>query len=250
MSYNSGEQKETIISRNINNKLFKNLDNNSKVIVSTIFPNVKPEDTLISGIVEDYIKPDIYITLNGETHYISIKSGVSNNVHQEYLDRFCELIKSMGISDRTIETIKLFHYGDGTTDGSGSEISSDITIRKNLEDRFKEANLELNKDRKFVVDLVHRFIFKGTREENIEADYIFHGEPNFGIIVSKNQVLKQVEIKRYDFYENIHIGPIMFRPHCRSGHKSSRYPMYRQKMDFYWPNYLSDLNYIKDHYIR
>ena len=250
MAYNHGEQKEKIISDKINKKLFKNLDGNSKMIVSTIFPHVKPNDMLISGIVEEYIKPDIYIALNDETHYISIKTGVSNNLHQEYLDKFCTVLKEKGISDKTIRTIRLFHYGDSTTDGTGKEIKSDITIRKELEEDFKEANIELNKDRKIVVDLIYRFIFKGTKKENIEADYIYHGEPNYGIIVSKNQVMKQVEMKTYSFYNNIHIGPVMFRPHSRSSHKSEKYPMYRQKMGFYWPNFINDLKYIKDHYIR
>ena len=245
MINNIGENKEFLLVKYVNNKSFEQLNDNFKKIVKNLFPSVQKNDVLYAGMVDEYIKPDFYIQFGTEKKYISLKTGVNTTVHQEYIYDFCKYLIARGISKATIKTILLYHYGDGTLDGTGDERWSYATMRKNLEEAFPKANEELNSNRQLVVDLIERFVFKGRNPENIEADYVYHGEIESGYLVSKNQVLRHAEIKTYDFYETLHIGPILFRPHARYYKKAIRKEKYRQKADFYWPNIISDFIYMQ-----
>jgi hypothetical protein len=69
-----------------------------------------------------------------------MKSGKAAIVHNEIISNFTSFLRSKGISERTIETIHLFHYGDGTTDGSSeNERKSYKDISLALLELCKEA---------------------------------------------------------------------------------------------------------------
>lgn len=249
MKYNKGELKESQIVSMINGFTFSSLNENLQHLVRFIFPKAKEDDIVYAQQIEGTMKPDFSITINGETHYISMKSGINCIVHQEYINNFINLLKSYGVDDYALKTILYFQYGDGTLDGSGKERMSYPTLRKKLEKAFVRANYELNLNRKMMIELVDRFLFKGSKEEYIPADYLYHGSVDFGIIISRTQVLKYLENKNWDFYEALHIGPILFRPHARYYKKVVKSVSYRLRVEFYWPNIYENMFYIKKHYV-
>jgi len=249
MKVNTGEQKEAIIVQAIDNEKIENLEENLRTMVKFIFPNAKQDDIVQAKLIDGVMKPDFSITINNETHYVSMKSGINTIVHQEYIDNFCKLLQDRGIGEHTIKTIRYFQFGDGTFDGTGPERMSYPELRLKLEKHSRLANRELNKNRKLMIELVNRFVFKGSDPNNVEADFLYEGDINYGQIVSRTQFLKHLEYKDWDFYESLHIGPILFRPHARYYKKRIKHESYRQRVEFYWPNLSSDIAYIKSHYL-
>ena len=251
MITNVGVQKEYQLVESLNNKKFKELDDSMQKVIRYMYAKVQDDDVITSGIMEDYIKPDLFVSINGKKKTISLKTGVNTIIHQEQILDFCKFLKECGVSETTIKTILYFHYGDGTYDGSGEERLSYAVLRARLEKHIQAANIELNTDRKLVVDLVYRFLIKGKKEENPEADYIiYQGDKGFYIIVHKDQVLRYSETCKYDFLESLHIGPILFRPHARYYNKQIKSVRRREKVEFYWPRILQDFIYIGTHYIN
>ena len=179
-----------------------------------------------------------------------MKSGNNTIVHQEYINNFIKLLRDYGFNDYSLKTILYFQYGDGTLDGTGKERMSYATLRKKLENAFIISNKTLNHNKKIVIEMVDRFLFKGSHDDYITADYLYHGDVYFGNIVSRSQVMKHLEFKNWDFYEALHIGPILFRPHARYYKKEIKRPSYRSRVEFYWPTLLSDMHYIRTHYIQ
>ena len=57
-------------------------------------------------------KPDVKIICKFGEKNISIKKGSGNSVHQEKFEEFVSFLYDLNISERTIENLKLFHYGD------------------------------------------------------------------------------------------------------------------------------------------
>ena len=249
MNYNQGELKESQIVANLNEKQVNQLSLNLQNIVRTIFPKCRENDMVFAKQIEGTMKPDFSITIGGETHYVSMKSGSNTIVHQEYINNFIKILKGYGFSEYVFKTILYFQYGDGTLDGTGTERMSYATLRKKLEKAFVIANKELSNNRRAVFELVDRFLFKGSHEEYIPADYLYHGDVDYGIIISRKQMLKHIEYKDWDYLEALHIGPILFRPHARYYKKSIKKESYRSRVEFYWPNLLPDIIYIKKHYL-
>jgi hypothetical protein len=171
----------------LNEKKVCQLSNNAKYIIREIFEHPDEEAVVYAKRLDEFIKPDFYIRIGENTHYISMKSGSSNTLHQEYVKEFCIYLRERGISNRTLQTILLYQFGDGTLDGTGKERFPYEKLRFLLADRLKEANLELNRDKEFVISIINRVVFKGAREENIEADYVYHGDKDYGFSFQKNR---------------------------------------------------------------
>jgi len=49
----------------------------------------------------------------------SVKSGSGNSVHQENIHEFVAFLRSLRVGESAIDHLYWFHWGDGTTDGTG-----------------------------------------------------------------------------------------------------------------------------------
>ena len=249
MKYNHGEFKETQIVEKLNGNKYKELPLNLQNMVRFIFPNCKEDDVIKCKLITETMKPDFSISIGEEIHYVSMKSGINNILHQEYIKNFINLLRSYGFSDYVLKTVLYFQFGDGTLDGSAEERISYEELRLKLKKPFKKSNEELNANRRAVVELVDRFMFKGSHEEYITADYLYHGSVDYGLIVSRTQFLKHLEVHDWSWCEAIHIGPLLFRPHARYYKTKVKNESYRRRVEFYWPNLLPDMEYIRLHYL-
>lgn len=248
MHINKGIYEEEEMVLLFNNKKLSDLSNNAKHFAKEMFGHLDGEKTFISQRVGDYMKPDFSVSYGDETHFVSMKTGRSNTVHQEYVMEFCKFLRTQGISNRTLQTILLYHYGDGTLDGSGKQRMQIEKLKFLLASRIKEANAELNSKKDFVLMIIERAVLKGTREENIEADYIYHGNSDYGVLVSKTQLLKHCNRRDWKWMDNLHIGPILLNPHARYIGKEIKREKSRQRLEFSWPNFREDLEYISSRY--
>ncbi len=248
MHTNIGFYNEVEMIMMFNNKKFSELSNNGKYIIREIYGHPHDDDIIHARKVEEFIKPDFIVEMNGVEHFISMKSGSSEALHQEYVKNFCAFLKDNDISDETIETILLYQYGDGTLDGTGKERMEYNQLRYVLSERINNANKDLNVNKEFVLNVINRVIFKGTNINNQEADYLYHGNTDYGILVSKGQMMKHCSRKDWDWMNNLHIGPLQLRPHARYIGKPIIKPLSRERLEFYWAKYYADLEYISKRY--
>lgn len=248
MSANRGVQNEENFVHEIHNHKFKDLNNNLQYFVQFIFSHVKDDDVLQCFRTEDYIKPDICIVWKDKRAFVSLKFGVSDTIHGESLTSFNNFLRTLGVEERVIKTILLFAYGDGTIDGTGAERKNGMDIRYELKEEIKYMNLRLNESKELIKAVVNRLLFEGVDPLAFKAQYLYHGNIEYGDFVSKNQVLKHIDRKNWDFMDCPHIGPIVFRPHARYSGKEILHDKFRNELKFTWPNLLPDIRYISKRY--
>lgn len=248
MSINYGTNFEDDFIESINTKKYFNLSENMKQVIKTMFPNVKEENQIVAEKCDPYGKPDIKVTIGDLSHYVSLKTNTAKHIHSEELSIFIKQLTNFNISSKTLDTIRKFHYGDGTLDGTGNIRMTYDELFPTMIKEIKEANEELNEFNEHVVKLVDKFVFIGNNESRPSADFIYHGSLKFGVICSRKQVLKHLRRRNYDFMRNLHIGPIQFHPYARYASFKEKHPYKRDIVNFVWVNFISDLEYISNHY--
>ena len=113
---------------------------------------------------------------------------------------------------------------------------------------FSVANEELNQYNQDVVNFVDKVVFIGNDENLPSADFIYHGNINFGVICSRQNVIKHLRKRNYDYMRNLHIGPIQFHPYARYVNGVGKHEYKRDIVNFKWINFIGDLEYIAQHY--
>ncbi len=248
MHKNIGRLKEDEFVFALNNKRAGDLSHNLKHVLREMFGLFSEDEIVKCGLVDKFQKPDFYIEFHGIRKYVSLKSGRANVVAQEGLKQFLEYLRNWNLSVEGQKTLLLYHFGDGTMDGSGKKRLEYMDIMRILRSKIKSLNEEFNNNKEFVKDIIYRCLFKGTQEGNIEADYIYHGDINYGVVCSKEQIFKHIDRRDWAFMDNLHIGPIQFRPHARYSDKEIKNEESRWKIDFWWANLAADLDYIAERY--
>ena len=241
---NKGLLHEQEMIHSLNNKRINDLNQNLKTLMSALFGVLDENEIIKAYKVDDAFKTDFVIEYNDQKRYVSMKSGKACVVHNEILINFIDFLNEYNISDETLETIKLFHYGDGTTDGTGETRQPYEETYYQLRDRIKKANKELNANMDFILAVVNRCVFKGSNDDNLEADCMYFGDVDYGTIATKRQFIANIRRRGFDYYNNLHIGPLLLRPDARYVNKDI---IYRRKLDrivCYWPNLREDVEYM------
>lgn len=248
MKQNSGMFMEDEFIRSLNDKRFGDLSNNLKHMLRDMFDVLFETNVIHAGKIMGYLKPDIFIECRGKVHFLSLKTGRATTIHQEQIKSFILFLREKGISKETQKTILLYQYGDGTMDGTGSKRDSFEELNYKLKDRIIEANKELNANIDFVVEFVDRAVFVGTIDPSSPAEFIYHGNLEYGTICSRKQISNYVRRKDKSFLHCLHIGPLLIRPHARYVNKEVTNEERRHKVDFQWVNLIEDLEYISRRY--
>ena len=133
-------------------------------------------------------------------------------------------------------------------DGTGKKRLSYEDIRYLLRDRIKQANIELNSNKDIMKKVMEHCMFIGVIEKPVVADCVYHGTVEYGIVATDKQIIKHIERKNWNYYSNLHIGPIMLRPHARYVNKETTCEKRRHKIVCYYPRLAEDLSYIATRY--
>ena len=252
MPINLGNQKEAQMIYALNNRKVGELSNNLKHFITTLFCFVNDNDVIKAYKVDDANKTDFVIEINGQEENISLKTGGAEVVHNEILDNFVDYLRSEGISEETIETIKLFHYGDGSTDGTGTRRLGYLDVVSSLKERIKKANVELNKDVGFVVDTLDHCVLVGANSKNIPVTAIYFGELEYGVFATRRQIethfARRTKAGAYNYMDHLHIGPLLLRPDARYVGKTISDERKRERIVVYWPRFSADLEFISKRY--
>lgn len=248
MPSNKGLFNESQIVMAIANKKVKDIPQNLKYVLFKIFGPLEEEEIVHSEQVKGMIKPDIYIEYKGVKKYISIKCGRATEVHAEYIDKFVEFLREYGLSDESCTFIKEYCYADGTTNGTGEDVMDFLTLKTFFKKRSEEFNKEVMSKPYLIEKVILRCLFEGNRPDKEEADYIYFGTPQFGVLCSKKQILKHLTRRTWSFMGNPHIGPLQFRMHIRGKARYEENEYKRHTIDLWWANLQADLDYISERY--
>ncbi len=248
MPNNHGKIVEDEMMLALNNHRIMDLIPNLHYLMEELFGALEPNETVLCTQPNVPIKPDLIITYKGVTKGLSIKSGTSEYMHGEPVERFVEYLREQEVSEETLKTILLNQFGDGTINGTGKERMELAELKYRLSTHIKKANDELNNNYELLVNLMDRMLFKGWDKNAIPAYAIYHGDLYSGTIVTRTQVMKYIRDKDWNYYDNFHIGPIFLRPHARYIGKEIKSVFSQHKIDGFWPNLLADMNYISKKY--
>ena len=244
---NQGYLREDEMIEFLNNKKVANLSSNLRSLLVSLFGVVDPEEVIKCEYGVEFTKPDFVITYKGMKKYVSMKSGNATIVHSEQVETFIPFLRSIGISEETLKTILLHQYGDGTTKGTGKKRYNNREVYKWLELRIRMANDELNQ-MPIIEKVINRAIFQGVLNDVPPADAIYHGDYESGYVATKQQIMVHLEKKDWSFFENLHCGPLLIRPHARYIDMEIRNPYQRNKLVLYWPKMKEDIKYISSAY--
>lgn len=214
MGANQGHTNEYEIIEALNGKCVDQLPKHfSQWLIKLGFAN---EDILNVKKLNNEQKADICIKSTSITKYISIKSGSSNSFHSEPINIFIPYLRSLGISENTLKTIVLYHYGDNTYDGTGPTRFTSAELRRVYPQKFKLANEELSQT-SIIKAIITRCITKGRFPTNYVIDGIYHGTVEQGIFVSTKAIYQILLRKKYRRKNGtINIGMLTYQPGSRN----------------------------------
>ena len=240
-----GRNVEEAIIKSYDNKIFKQLNEFQKEIIKELFGDVTNYDVIEAGSLSEMYKPDIYLKIEDKIKYISIKSGRSDSIHFEGIKSFILFLRSKGISLRTQKIILLFHYGDGTIDGTGEKRYEFNKIIEKMGDLLDEANEELD-NKELITDLMYRFVFRGFRDDEPCVDMLYFGDENYGEYATRDNIIKYVVNKRYIHIKTLHVGPMTVQPYLRDVLRKSKHPEKREQIQVKWHYLLTDIQYVNN----
>ena len=204
----------------INGKSKKELNSNLASFLSAIFPNLNDTSLILAQKADPRGKSDVSIFTEEGRAEVSLKSLTGDIVHSSPNDKFIDYLDSWGVSRASIDTLLLYLYRDGTTDGSGEhKWGYEETIFR-LAPRIKDFNRELNANRALIQDCVDLCLFRGNCQSIPPAGYLYHGNLNSGLWISRHQAtVWALKIVEMDFIRNPHIGPLHIRPFQQTSKK-------------------------------
>ena len=241
---NDGFVNEEQLRNYINNNDWKTYYTSIKELLKFTFGNkLNIELTFTAEKIGGKVKPDMAITHNGTKKYISIKKGSGNSVHQEKISVFFPLIESL-FDSNTLNNLKLFHYGDGTLDDSGTIRYSASECQIFYSSEIASLNNKFNEWDKLKIFL-DRFLFVGNISSTLIVDVIYHGNINSGIWASRDELYKYFENNLFSS-SALHFGSLTYQVWGRNNDFRAVHPDRRYVMQVKWGEILNDLNKIKE----
>ena len=202
-----GNRVKDCIIQTLNNSNYDQLDKHAKSIVRYIF-STKSENWLHGSKIicsdKGQEKPDIGIKIKGEEKLISIKSGNSNSIHQETIEKFSKYLLKKDVSKQIINNF--IHFATATDPSSGQRYTA-AQYKKKYPEVTSSLIIAFNKIRK---ELIDRFLISGKETNKLKADFLYyHITSDHGHITrmeyALNWLLKQknrkgaVPIGRFNF---------------------------------------------------
>lgn len=236
-----GFDNQNYIVEAINGNQYKRLNDNLRNVIKTIFPNIKNTDVIHANKVRNNkIKPSVCLRVNNEEHYLSVKMGKSNSVHQEKLTDFLDFCYDMPEEAKTV--FLKFIYGDGTIDGSG-----DIKNRCDEETTFNKLRDELPVLQQYLENnkkkLVERFLCKGSYDTGISSEFMYYGTKQNGIVVSMQDIMDYI-CKYSENKDHLNIGPLAIQTWNRNLKGDVKKDSKRNSIQIKWTSLKKDLTEI------
>lgn len=243
-----GNKNEDEFVQYLNDKKFDDLNDNMKACIEKLFGDVvlKCRDCKISAWkLNDRQKPDCVVEISGVKKYVSLKVGSGNSVHQESLESFCLFLRKNKLSEKAIETLKRFHYGDGTADGTGKERVSASTFTKQNPSLITKLNQEICTNENLLRNTFERVLFTGRTPKAPRVDLAYHGTITNGSWALRDNIINSL-LENRQGGGDVHFSKLSYQPWARDLKQSSRYPDRRHTSQFKWSTMKEDFNSMRD----
>ncbi len=237
MSLNDGIENEKQIETHLDSLRYLELNRNLRAFIYDVF---NPSSTQLNTCTvhakrteDNKFKPDLIVSYINKKHYISIKKGSGNSVHQEPINVFIEYIKNnLNASPEVINSILFFHWGDGTLDGS-APVYCRMKASEIIEKYPEKITIIQNFFNAHENELLERFLLSGVYGKN-KVDYFYYGDYKQGDWRSTKEVLN---LLRFSSGNALSVGGLSFQNYGRSlnGQDDSR----RNSIQLKWPNMTS-----------
>lgn len=211
-SYKYGIKNENAIIEHLNERKYSEIDEKWKSHIKTMFPFVEENDTILARHYEDEKgKPDIVITVRHTNMYVSVKTGKKCSMHEEPFSTFAGFLRKHSVSEKTIKTIKFFHYGESEKANKDGKPFSPRELKEKFGQYFIEASKELDKDE--IIDaIIFRTILKGCVLKRYKVNYLYYGNIEHGYLLSEEDIYSLVNRYRNHDKTAIHFGGLNYAP--------------------------------------
>ena len=149
---NDGFENEKQLVVALNEKQIQRLSAYQQEFIKAIYQNVSDKDVVQAKKVGGMgYKPDIEIEVNGKKHFLSVKKGGGNSVHQEKIELFIHYCMSeLNMSESERDSLLMYLYGDGTIDGDSlpEERLKDQELIDTFKDEIKTVQDFLNRNKR------------------------------------------------------------------------------------------------------
>lgn len=235
----NGYQNEFEIARSFHRKKIKDLNPMQEAFVRDLFPNVLYEDVVFCFV--DFLKKkyDIVMTIRGVSKYISIKKGIKNSVHVEGISSFIHfLIENRVPRDQIVAYLK-YHYGDGTTNGTGDYRVSCEVYKETHQEEIDQINCFINRE-DILLKAVDRFVLSGKYHGH-SIDVLMFGLKDDFLWIKREDIFKVVLDKKDVYSTAVHFGPLTVQPQNRCLNYNDRYEKGRYCVQVKWYNLVDDI---------
>ena len=192
-------------------------------------------------------KADIAIKSHDKRWNISIKSGYFISVHNELLSSFVGFLRSLGISEELLNVLKLYHYGDDTTDGTGEVRHTLVEIKEKMADDIERFNKEVNK-KEILTQIIDRCLFSGTPYQKSYVSHIYYGTKDYGNMINKKIMTEYIVNAFKCDTKAIYFGPLIYTPAYRGVNNFDKDNKHRYYVNIKWPSIGKDIKDAKQWY--
>jgi hypothetical protein len=242
---NDGFINEEVLREYINKDSFSTYNKNIKAFLTFIFnKNLNPTLPFRVEKKAGQVKPDLCIKHNGIEHYISVKTGSGNSVHQEKTQVFFPFIDDL-LGSSSLDNLKKFHYGDDTTNDTGAIRYSASECKTRYSSEVKILNKELNKWIN-LEKFLDRFLFIGN-VGSLAVDVVYHGTIDSGLWATRDEIVQYIRNNNFDT-NAVHFGPLTYQAWGRNEKRTAVHPDRRYVMQVKWGSITKDLENIRKGY--
>lgn len=250
----AGFSNEREIRDALNAHLYNNINPNLRHFLDDVFKGYSLQGKWVHAhTIPQRMKPDFYVTIDGIPNgaYISVKMGTGNSLHQESLETFIDFYAQLGAPQSILDSLKKYHWSDGTIDNSGETRYTSKTFAKMFPSLVNDVNNFLNR-LEILRATVKRCLFKGNYPDAPEADYIYHGSVRNGVWASKKEIFKYIET--YSVGKNcVSIGPLTYQAWNKNLDRNPSSEYKRLQMQLKWGDLedaLIDITSRRDDFVR
>ncbi len=235
----NGFQNELEITRELNNKMVKELNPLHRSFIEDLFADINDSD-LIKCIIDDSNKKhDIIISIKNEQGYVSIKKGIKNSVHVEGISSFIHFLIQNHVKRDVVKEYLKYHYADGSTNGTGKNRLSVEEYKKDNQEKIDMINVEIN-NKDLLIKAIDRFVLKGNISDKT-IDAILFGVSDDFIWIKKEDIIKVILSKKDIYSSAVHFGPLTIQPLDRCLNYNSKYDKRRFCVQVKWYNLADDI---------
>lgn len=204
-----------------------------------LFGKVNPDSIIYCEKNFNKQKADILVKVDGIVKGISIKKGVKNSVHIEKLENFISFLRNIGFGNPLIQEICLFHYGDGTLDGSGSKRISSIEYKEKYQDKLDMINFYFNQE-DVIRKCVMRFVLVGNNSDK-EIDALIYGVIDDFIWATPLEIMNSIMRNKDMVRTGLGFGSLFYQPFNRCLNYNKRYEKDRDYIQIKWYHLSDDI---------